>query len=534
MAGTFYYPPTAPAPAPPATGAPGPILLTAPGPAPQRRATVAVRLILAIPHLVVLYFLALVVEVLVVIGWFGALVTGRLPEFAETFLAGYLRWYTRVGGYLLLLTDQYPPFAFEDDPAYPVRVAVGSGRLSRLTVLFRLILAIPAFIVLYLATYGLGTIVIFIGWLIALVAGRLPASLHQAIAAVLRYFVRCNGYMLLLTGDYPGQLFGDQANPQAQAAPTAHGAPGAGTPGYGAQGYGTPGYGTTGYGTPGYGTPGYGDPRYGDPSYGDPRYAAPGYQPAWPSAPVPPVPGSQDPGWRLVLSPGARRLLGLVLVLGLLTVAGEGALVGSSIAGAQHRTAQINQLTADVTRFSGVVAAHNTAAARARQASLQIGKASDSLSSAYSGLTATLNSPDFASCSTVSCFNTTSVPVAGAFTAFGHSLQALAVPPGSAAAKKQLIADTAVTGQDWRASTEDTDFTSLINDDNAAEKDGNQFDKDYTTLWSSLSQDGLALDSTTSKLNQEARTLNDEGAALLHRAAALNVTASVPAAQLAV
>jgi hypothetical protein len=173
---------------------------------------------------------------------------------------------------------------------------VGSGRLSRLAVLFRLILAIPAFIVLYLAIYGLGTIVVFIGWLIALVAGRLPASLHQAIAAVLRYFVRCNGYMLLLTGSYPGQLFGDQADPQAPAAP----------PAYGAQGYGMPGYGAQ--------------------SYGDPRYAAPGYQPAWPSAPVPPVPGRQDPSWRLVLSPGARRLLGLVLVLGLLTLAGEGAL----------------------------------------------------------------------------------------------------------------------------------------------------------------------------------------------------------------
>jgi hypothetical protein len=371
-------------------------------------------------------------------------------------------------------------------------------------VLFRLILAIPAFIVLYLAIYGLGTIVVFIGWLIALVAGRLPASLHQAIAAVLRYFVRCNGYMLLLTGSYPGQLFGDQADPQAPAAP----------PAYGAQGYGMPGYGAQ--------------------SYGDPRYAAPGYQPAWPSAPVPPVPGRQDPSWRLVLSPGARRLLGLVLVLGLLTLAGEGALVGASVVAAQHRTARISQLTADVTRFSGVVATHNTAAARARQASLQIGNASDSLSSAHSGLMATLNSADFNSCGTVSCFNTTSVPVADAFSTFGHSLQALAVPPGSAAAKTRLITDTAVTGQDWRAGTEDTDFTSLINDDNAAEKDGNQFDQDYTTLWSSLSQDGLALADTASKLNQEARTLNRVGAALLQRAAALNVTASVPTAQLAV
>ena len=54
-----------------------------------------------------------------------------------------MRWYSRVGAYLLLLTDEYPPFVF-GDAAYPVRLAVGSGKLNRLTVLFRLILAIPA------------------------------------------------------------------------------------------------------------------------------------------------------------------------------------------------------------------------------------------------------------------------------------------------------------------------------------------------------------------------------------------------------
>src|ERR1700761_8676908 len=197
MTETSYYPPTVPS-QPGGTGTPGPVLVAVGGPAAQRRATVAIRFILAIPHFLALYFIGFAAFVLVVMGWLGALVTGRLPDFAATFLSGYLRWYCRVAAYLLLLTDQYPPFTFED-AAYPVRLAVGSGRLNRLTVLFRIILAIPAAIVSTLLTSGFTTIVVFIAWLTALIAGRLPASLHQAFAAVLRYTIRYYGYLYLLT-----------------------------------------------------------------------------------------------------------------------------------------------------------------------------------------------------------------------------------------------------------------------------------------------------------------------------------------------
>src|SRR5262249_47407570 len=109
---------------------------------------------------------------------------------------------------LLPLTDEYPPFAFEDS-GYPVRLAVGPGRLNRLTVAFRVILAVPAAIVSLLLTCGLSLLVIFAGWLAVLIAGRLPDPLHQAFTAVLRYTVRYYGYLYLLTGSYPAGLFGD-------------------------------------------------------------------------------------------------------------------------------------------------------------------------------------------------------------------------------------------------------------------------------------------------------------------------------------
>ncbi len=279
MTETFHYPPVTPAGRPPGGGAPGPVLLSVAGPAAQRRMTVAVRLILAVPHLVTLYVLGLAAAVVVVIGWFGALATGQLPDFAVTYLTGYLRWSSRVNAYLLLLTDQYPPFTI-DDAAYPVRLAVGSGRLNRLSVLFRLILAIPAAIVSTLLTSGFATIVHFIGWLMTLVSGRLPAPLHQAYTAVLRYSVRFYGYAYLLTGTYPGQLFGDppgQPPQAAQAAPPAAGGYPAGFPGQPGPppGYGAPWEPAAGYGRPDYGTPGYGSPGYGSPAYGASRLRHP-------------------------------------------------------------------------------------------------------------------------------------------------------------------------------------------------------------------------------------------------------------------
>jgi hypothetical protein len=126
-----------------ALGGRAPILLAIPEPTGQRRLTVLLRIILVIPHLVELWALGIVAEIIAVIGWFGALFTGRLPRFAEDYLSGYLHWQVRVSAYCVLLTEAYPPFALGDSD-YPVRVAIPPpGPLNRLAVFFRLILAIP-------------------------------------------------------------------------------------------------------------------------------------------------------------------------------------------------------------------------------------------------------------------------------------------------------------------------------------------------------------------------------------------------------
>jgi hypothetical protein len=187
-----------------------PVLVAFAGPAPQSRPTVLIRILMVIPHFVVLWALAIAAYVVVIIGWFGALFTGRLPGFAADFLAGFLRWQTRVFGYAILLTDSYPPFTMEDE-AYPIRVAVRPGQLNRLAVLFRFFLLIPAWIVQSVVGYGAFTLVQFVSWLIVLISGRMPDGLYQALAAVLRYQARVTGFAFMLTSAYPSGLYGDLA-----------------------------------------------------------------------------------------------------------------------------------------------------------------------------------------------------------------------------------------------------------------------------------------------------------------------------------
>src|SRR6266852_3920889 len=70
-----------------------------------------VKWFLAIPHYVVLFFLAIAALVAVIVAWFAILFTGTYPRGLFDFVVGVLRWGNRGRGYAFaLVTDQYPPF----------------------------------------------------------------------------------------------------------------------------------------------------------------------------------------------------------------------------------------------------------------------------------------------------------------------------------------------------------------------------------------------------------------------------------------
>lgn len=414
----------------------------------QERVTVFFRLLLVIPHYLVLYFLGIAAGVVVFIGWWAALFTGWLPDFAASYMTGYIRWSARVNAYVMLLTDVYPPFSLDEEPAYPVRIAIPPRQhLNPLAVLFRIILAIPAFLLTTLVTYGGVTVVAFIAWLITLITGRLPNSLHAAYTAIFRYTTRVNCYVYMLTPAYPGGLFGDPQGPAGYAP-----APGYGTPGgydapgtYGAPtGYGTPGgYGIQGggYDAPaGYGAPpGYGAPGgYGTPAYGGPR------------------PPARPTDWRLVLSSGTRRLLGVFIGLGVVFLVLEFVVIALVVSSNPVRTA--NAITT-------INAANNT------------------LNSEVNGWQATTKA-----CTSLACATEGDGRAATFFTDFADTLHNTSMPSGATAAANRLYSDATTAARDLTQlsqATSATQYQSIVTS-TGLEQTLNQFDADDTALGNAL------------------------------------------------
>ena len=79
----------------------------------RNRLSVGFRLILAIPQLIALALLSIVGWVVLVVAFFAVLFTARWPAGLRTFTLGVMRWWLRVEAYLLLLTDEYPPYTLD-------------------------------------------------------------------------------------------------------------------------------------------------------------------------------------------------------------------------------------------------------------------------------------------------------------------------------------------------------------------------------------------------------------------------------------
>ena len=168
----------------------------------RRRLTTFFRLLLAIPHFVWAGIWGIAALAVAIASWFVQVLAGRPHAGMHRFIASYLRYTAHVYSYVYLVADPYPAFGGDDDP-YPVQLSIAEPqRQSRLTVLFRLVLAVPAFLIAS-AYAGVALIAVVLGWFVVLVRAEMPLGLRNAIALWLRYNQQMAGYVLLLTERYP-------------------------------------------------------------------------------------------------------------------------------------------------------------------------------------------------------------------------------------------------------------------------------------------------------------------------------------------
>jgi hypothetical protein len=144
------------------------------------------------------------------LGWFAILATGRMPNGLRDLAAYGIGYTAQAYAYLLLLTDRYPnsnPDALGPAwslPGHPVRLELADDlRRSRLTVLFRLLLALP-----HLVWITLWTVPAFLAALangiVALVRGRSADPLHRFLAAYIRYAAHVSAFLFLVANPFPG------------------------------------------------------------------------------------------------------------------------------------------------------------------------------------------------------------------------------------------------------------------------------------------------------------------------------------------
>ncbi len=168
----------------------------------RSRLTVFFRLPLAVPHLVWLTLWGIAAWLAAIASWFATLARGRSPAALHRFLAAYVRYQTHVYAFLFLAANPFPGFTGRAG-SYPVDLEVdGPERQNRWITGFRLVLALPAWIV----SGGLGgllVVVAVLGWFVSLALGRMPVGFRNAAAFAIRYSAQTNAYGLLLTDRYP-------------------------------------------------------------------------------------------------------------------------------------------------------------------------------------------------------------------------------------------------------------------------------------------------------------------------------------------
>jgi hypothetical protein len=198
----------------------------------RNRLTVFFRIILAIPHLILVGgpglglgyggwiwapgrhvhgtwgfhlggggVLGAVAVVMAVIAWFAILFASAHPRGLWDFVRFFMAWRARAVAYTALLRDDYPPFG---DGAYPATYDVTYPDMSRnkWSVGLRIFYVIPHAIVLFFIGFA-WFITAVIAWFAILFTGSYPEGLYQFAVGYLRWSLRVESYLLLLRDEYP-------------------------------------------------------------------------------------------------------------------------------------------------------------------------------------------------------------------------------------------------------------------------------------------------------------------------------------------
>ncbi len=187
---------------------------------PRNRLTALVRIILAIPILILIGLVGgysssgnLTIDQVVAPLFAGGIVW-LATLLMLLFRRKYPRWWfdwnlelqrfgARVGAYTMLLRDEYPSTDEEQSVHLDIPYPDAGQSLNRFMPLVKWLLAIPHYIVLSVL-WTIGFIILIIAWFAILIVGRYPKGMFDFIVGISRWTYRVVAYVAILSTDrYP-------------------------------------------------------------------------------------------------------------------------------------------------------------------------------------------------------------------------------------------------------------------------------------------------------------------------------------------
>lgn len=167
-----------------------------------------IKLLWALPHLLITGALGSLSNVLAYIGYFFVAFTGELPPFFRDTLVAIQRWQLRTTSWIAAITDEYPPYTW-DDVDYPVRwdvtdpVTRSKGlAVAGIFLPVKLLLALPHLV----AVMFLALVAVFAAWInffIIAFTGASSPGIHNLLVGLTRWGSRLTAWLWGLTDEYP-------------------------------------------------------------------------------------------------------------------------------------------------------------------------------------------------------------------------------------------------------------------------------------------------------------------------------------------
>ena len=170
--------------------------------AERSRLTNLFRVILVIPHLILVEAWQYLIQLVTLFQWFFILATGKRNEAIWKLQNDWLAYASRVWGYYSLMFDKWPNIGAEPNGEPTSYSFEYSETANRLTNFFRILWLIPSIIIGFFVLTA-AVVCTVLAWFAIVITGRHPRGLFDFVMKSHQFVIRVQSCALLMTDTRP-------------------------------------------------------------------------------------------------------------------------------------------------------------------------------------------------------------------------------------------------------------------------------------------------------------------------------------------